>query len=246
MGRRSSWAGRWRKASPFRARSRPIGARRAAARARQLPPGAFVAFIQNHDQIGNRAFGERLDALAPAAVVRALASVYLLLPQTPMLFMGEEWAAAQPFPFFCDFDGDLAEAVRADVARNSRASRSSRSPSGSEIPDPVAEATFLSAKLDWSRIDADRLGFYRAALAARREHVRPLLPKIERGGAFEIRRRAGGPSRLASRRPAPDARRQSFRRSGRLSRERPESSGAAARPMREFGPWSVRWSVEPA
>ena len=85
--------------SPYRGAPR-------GGRSGQLPPGAFVAFIQNHDQIGNRAFGDRLDALAPAAVVRALASVYLLLPQTPMLFMGEEWASAQPFPFFCDFEGD--------------------------------------------------------------------------------------------------------------------------------------------
>ncbi len=81
-----------------------------------------------------------------------------------MLFMGEEWAAAQPFPSFCDFDGDLAEAVR-------RGRRPEFSPfpefaeSGRQGPDPIAEATFLSAKLDWSRIDADRLAFTRAARA---------------------------------------------------------------------------------
>ncbi len=73
-----------------------------------LPPTAFVGFIQNHDQIGNRAFGERLSAIAPPEAVRAVAAVYLLLPQIPMLFMGEEWGATQPFPFFCDFAGDLA------------------------------------------------------------------------------------------------------------------------------------------
>ncbi len=77
-----------------------------------LPPTAFVAFIQNHDQVGNRAFGERLTALAPPEAVRAVAAIYLLSPQIPMLFMGEEWASAQPFPFFCDFEPDLAEAVR--------------------------------------------------------------------------------------------------------------------------------------
>ena len=63
-----------------------------------LPPDAFVAFIQNHDQIGNRAFGERINAFATPEAVRAIAAVYLLLPQVPMLFMGEEWASAQPFP----------------------------------------------------------------------------------------------------------------------------------------------------
>ena len=69
-----------------------------------LPPTAFVAFMQNHDQIGNRAFGERLTHATPPSAVRAIAAVFLLAPQIPMLFMGEEWAAAQPFPFFCDFE----------------------------------------------------------------------------------------------------------------------------------------------
>jgi maltooligosyltrehalose trehalohydrolase len=72
-----------------------------------LPPDAFIAFIQNHDQVGNRAFGERLVEIAPDPAVRAVAACYLLLPQVPMLFMGEEWGAEQPFPFFCDFHGDL-------------------------------------------------------------------------------------------------------------------------------------------
>ncbi len=77
-----------------------------------LPPEAFVAFIQNHDQIGNRALGERLTRLAPEEKRTALTAMYLLSPQIPMLYMGEEWASEQPFPFFCDFQGDLAEAVR--------------------------------------------------------------------------------------------------------------------------------------
>src|SRR6202008_3331251 len=77
-----------------------------------LPPTAFVAFIQNHDQVGNRAFGDRLTDFASAEAVRAISAAYLLLPQIPMLFMGEEWAAAQPFPFFCDVGPDLADAVR--------------------------------------------------------------------------------------------------------------------------------------
>ena len=71
-----------------------------------------MLFIQNHDQIGNRAFGERLGMLTSRAKLRAVAAVYLLAPQIPMLFMGEEWNARQPFQFFTDFHGDLAEAVR--------------------------------------------------------------------------------------------------------------------------------------
>src|ERR1019366_9227511 len=78
----------------------------------QLPPSAFIAFLQNHDQVGNRAFGERLSALADAAALRAVPALYLLLPQIPLLFMGEEWHSRRPFQFFCDFGGDLAEAVR--------------------------------------------------------------------------------------------------------------------------------------
>ena len=226
-----------------------ISSHRGAARGRpsaDLLPGAFVAFIQNHDQIGNRAFGERLSALASTAAVRALASVYLLLPQTPMLFMGEEWAAAQPFPFFCDFDGELAEAVRRgrreEFARFPEFADPERA---AKIPDPVSEETFLSAKLDWSRIDVERLGFYRAALAARRDHVRPLLPEIERGGggavlgeqAVRVVWRAG------ARRLTLDANLSD----GRVAF--PETTGAFWRcgeTEGAFGPWSVRWSVEAA
>ena len=111
------------------------------------------------------------------------------------------------------------------------------------IPDPLAKSTFLSAKLDWDRIDPDHLSFYRAALAARREHVRLLLPYIERGGeavlqgeqALRVAWRAG------TRRLILDA---------NLSGARVEFPSAAVPFWRfgetdgEFGPWSVRWSVE--
>src|SRR6185312_3776678 len=74
-----------------------------------LPPSAFVNFLQDHDQIGNRAFGERLSALVGnAAAMRAATAIVLLAPAPPMLFMGEEWEAAQPFPYFCDFGPELA------------------------------------------------------------------------------------------------------------------------------------------
>ena len=209
-----------------------------------LPPGAFVSFIQNHDQIGNRAFGERLNALVSPKVIRALASVYLIGPQTPMLFMGEEWGAEQPFPYFCDFKGDLAAAVR-----KGRREEFSRFPEfadpakAAKIPDPLAEETFLSAKLDWSRIDRDHLNFYRSALAARREHVRPLLPQIERGGEAAV---VGEQAvrvfwRARNRRLVLDA---------NLSEAPvrfPETQDAFWRfgeTGSEFGPWSVRWSLE--
>jgi maltooligosyltrehalose trehalohydrolase len=211
-----------------------------------LPPSAFIAFIQNHDQIGNRAFGERIGALAPLPVVRALASVTLLLPQIPMLFMGEEWGAEQPFLFFCDFSGDLAVAVR-DGRRQefARFPEFSDPESVAKIPDPLAEETFLASKLDWSRIDADQLAFYKEALAARRKHVRPLIADIERGGeAIEIGDQAvrvrwtAGKSRLILDANLED-RAQGF----------PPASGLVvwrcgdAADSGPLGPWSVRWSV---
>jgi malto-oligosyltrehalose trehalohydrolase len=146
-----------------------------------LPPTAFVAFIQNHDQIGNRAFGERLTAIAPVEAVRAAAAVYLMLPQVPMMFMGEEWGAAQPFPFFCDFGGELADAVR-----NGRRKEFAKFPEFRDeamrerIPDPQADSTFLSAKLDWSAVREPKHAawreFYRQLLDVRREALVLLLP----------------------------------------------------------------------
>ena len=156
----------------------------------RLPPSAFVAFIQNHDQIGNRAFGDRLTAATAAEAVRAIAAVYLLLPQVPMLFMGEEWAAAQPFPFFCDFGPDLADAVR-DGRRNEFAHFPEfHDPAMRErIPDPMAEATFASAKLDWEAISREPhrswLDWYRRVLAVRHAAIVPRLAAIGAGGRYE-------------------------------------------------------------
>ncbi len=156
-----------------------------------LPPAAFVAFIQNHDQVGNRAFGERLAAIAPAAAVRAVAAVYLLLPQVPMLFMGEEWAATQPFLFFCDFGHDLSDAVRdgrrAEFARFARF----KDPAARQrIPDPMAEKTFLASKLDWSdrarAPHAEWLAWYARVLAIRKAEIVPLIADIDHGGRYGI------------------------------------------------------------
>jgi len=155
-----------------------------------LPPSAFVAFIQNHDQIGNRAFGERITALAPTAAVRAIAAVYLLLPQIPMLFMGEEWRSERPFQFFCDFGAELGAAVsdgrRQEFARfqafRDEAMRA-------RIPDPQALQTFSDSKLDWSELDAPEsaatLRWYRELLAVRRQHLVPLLPAL-RAGEYRV------------------------------------------------------------
>ena len=158
-----------------------------------LPPEAFVSFIQNHDQIGNRARGERINHLARAEARRAIAAVYLLLPQVPMLFMGEEWDAAQPFPFFCDFEGDLAEAIRKGRRQEFAHLPEFAAPEAtSSIPDPLIVETFESARLDWRALAhpryADCLSWYRKILATRHERIVPLLATIARGaGRYVIR-----------------------------------------------------------
>jgi malto-oligosyltrehalose trehalohydrolase len=157
----------------------------------QLPPTAFVAFIQNHDQVGNRAFGERLSMIARDEAVRAAAAVYLLLPQLPMLFMGEEWAASQPFLFFCDFGTNLADAVREGRRAEFVRFPQFRDPAARKrIPDPMSEATFRSCKLDWSDLNREPhtewLALYRHLLAVRRAEIVPLLRHIEHGGRFQV------------------------------------------------------------
>ncbi len=145
-----------------------------------LPPAAFVSFLQNHDQIGNRAFGERITRIADARAVRAAMEILLLAPSPPMLFMGEEFAAESPFLFFCDFEKDLAAAVT-NGRRNEFARFASFGDSAQRerIPDPNAAATFESSHLDWSRIGDPKpeewLGFYRRLLKLRREIIVPLL-----------------------------------------------------------------------
>ncbi len=139
-----------------------------------LSPAAFVNFIQNHDQIGNRALGDRL--AAPAAAVEAALAITLLAPMPPMMFMGEEWGATTPFPFFCDFQGDLAEAVRKGRRREySKAYEAF----GDDVPDPIDQSTFTSAKLDWrelkNRDGQRRYELVRKLLTLRRQHIVPHL-----------------------------------------------------------------------
>jgi malto-oligosyltrehalose trehalohydrolase len=153
-----------------------------------LTPEAFVAFIQNHDQIGNRARGERLRELAPIEARRAIAAVYLLLPQIPMLFMGEEWDAAQPFPFFCDFHGELAEAVRKGRRAEFAHLPEFAAGSGESIPDPLSFATFESAKLDWEAMrqpeHSRELTWHQLVLATRHAEI---VPRIEQLAESESR-----------------------------------------------------------
>lgn len=139
-----------------------------------VPDGRrLVAFTQNHDQVGNRAAGDRLCHLVSPGRARMAAAWILLGRFVPMLFMGEEWAASTPFPFFSDHqDPEIARATT-EGRRHEFADFGWRP---EDVPDPQAESTFLSARLDWSERDsgehAGMLAFYRSLLALRRERLR--------------------------------------------------------------------------
>jgi maltooligosyltrehalose trehalohydrolase len=162
-----------------------------------LPLTAFISFLQNHDQIGNRAFGERITKIADSSAIRAAAAILLLAPSPPMLFMGEEFGAETPFLFFCDFQGDLAAAVTA--GRRDEFARFSRfnDPADRErIPDPNAATTFEASRLNWKVITQPRhrewLGLYRQLLKLRRDRILPLLSTACRVQAdYEVRGNRG-------------------------------------------------------
>jgi maltooligosyltrehalose trehalohydrolase len=144
--------------------------RKHGARAEGLAGDRFIVFLQNHDQVGNRASGDRLNTLMKSPAKQRLAASYLLLsPYLPLLFMGEEYGEENPFPFFCSFRGE--ELVRA--VRDGRRRDYSHHDQQSEVPDPGAEATFASARLSWSWPEGTaRAGLrclYRDLLTARRE-----------------------------------------------------------------------------
>jgi maltooligosyltrehalose trehalohydrolase len=146
----------------------------------ELPPTAFVSFLQNHDQVGNRAFGERLARLAAEQPLRAAVTAWLLAPAPPLLFMGEEFGAITPFLFFCDFGPELAAAVTEGRRREfARFARFASAGAQAAIPDPNAPETFEHSKLDWSCTGAAAharwLDCYRRLLELRREYVVPLL-----------------------------------------------------------------------
>jgi maltooligosyltrehalose trehalohydrolase len=160
------------------------GGKRRGEPSGKLVPTTFINFLQNHDQIGNRAFGDRLESIADPKAIEAALAITLLAPMTPMLFMGEEWGSRAPFPFFCDFKGDLADAVR--KGRRSEYAWA-YAKYGDEIPDPLAKSTFQSAILDWdSRHEAPgkkRLALVQNLLAIRRREIVPRLAGASFGDA---------------------------------------------------------------
>jgi len=220
-----------------------------------LPPTAFVSFLQNHDQIGNRAHGDRLSTLVKSDAARlAAAALLLLAPAPPMLFMGEEWGALEPFPYFCDMSAALTVKIR--EGRRQEFATFGKFSQAHELPDPAAIETFQAAHLDWSQLSqpahAHWLEQYRRLLAIRHRDITPLIPAIRSGdcmqlsphGAFAVDWRGDDNSvlhLLANLTPA--ALPIVGRAAGRvLFATHPDIRGAIA--SNELAPWSVTWLLE--
>ncbi|MEO6094479.1 MAG: malto-oligosyltrehalose trehalohydrolase [Fibrobacteria bacterium] len=155
-----------------RHRGRKFGASSAS-----VPPGRFIVFIQNHDQVGNRPRGDRFNAIVDFESYKLAAGAMLLSPYIPMLFMGEEFASASPFAFFADYcDADLIRAVG-----EGRKAEFAFLHDGGEVPAPCEPETFQRSKLDWDCLDKDghrvTLDFYRELIAARKA-----MPSLRRPG----------------------------------------------------------------
>jgi maltooligosyltrehalose trehalohydrolase len=223
-----------------------------------LPPTAFVAHIQNHDQIGNRAFGERISALTPPAKLALAHAGLILSPQIPMLFMGEEWSASAPFQFFVDFsdDDDLSKAVRDGRRREFRHFRAfADEAAAARIPDPTDEKTFLNSRIDWSEMTrephASVFVDVRDLIAIRHREIAPLIASRYFDGSYNVtdavlkvewRFEAGGLVFVAS--FADSARAIDLPGAARIIWKSP---GATAQGSRiHLGPWTgVSWRSAP-
>lgn len=169
-----------------------------------IPPERFVFFLQNHDQVGNRAFGDRLHATADPAAWRAATVLALLVPQTPLLFMGQEWGASSPFLFFTDHEPGLGRRVTEGRREEFRRFAAFADPAArGRIPDPQSAATFEASRLDWDERErephAGLLRLHRELLRLRRRH-----PALRAGAPFEVASEDGESVTLA--RGAADAR----------------------------------------
>ena len=153
-----------------------------------IPPRRFVFCIQNHDQIGNRAWGERLHHQIDLPAYRAASVLLLCAPATPLLFMGQEWAATTPFLYFTDHPEELGRLVTSGRRNEFRHFAAFSDPIARDrIPDPQAEATFASSRLDWTEAEQEPHAairrLYQRLLALRRSE--PAI-RCERFAAFAL------------------------------------------------------------
>ncbi|TVR83072.1 MAG: malto-oligosyltrehalose trehalohydrolase [Rhodospirillales bacterium] len=223
-----------------------------------LPPTAFVAHLQNHDQVGNRAFGDRISTLASAKGVRAVTAVLLLAPQIPLLFMGQEWGTERPFQFFCDLGPELEDAVRDGRRREFAAfSQFQDEAARARIPDPTVEATFQRAILDWSEPDRpghrDLVALHTELLTLRRTAIVPRLSGLVRthasspwrsDAAFQVAWPLAGGARLtlvANLSPA-EAPGPEEAPPGRLLYANTAGAGEAG--LHRLPPWAVAWFID--
>jgi 1,4-alpha-glucan branching enzyme/maltooligosyltrehalose trehalohydrolase len=155
------------------------GAREVVQPAPAQPLSALVNFAHNHDQVGNRARGERLSELVPPEAAALPTLLALLTPAIPMLFFGEEWGAPEPFLYFADWEGELREAVRAGRKREFGHEHAE------DLPDPCSSDTFDRSRPDPARAATaqgrERLQQVRAALAARRHWITPRQSQLLTG-----------------------------------------------------------------
>jgi maltooligosyltrehalose trehalohydrolase len=170
---------------PYPSTGKPRG-----APAPSLPAEAFTYCLQNHDQIGNRAFGDRLPA---SDRLRAATTLLLFLPMTPLVFQGQEWAASTPFLYFTDHDPELGKLVSKGRREEFGKFTAFADPEvRATIPDPQARSTFESSKLRWDERErgdhAEMLALYRTLLRLRRED-----PVMARAGREALTAEATGP-----------------------------------------------------
>jgi maltooligosyltrehalose trehalohydrolase len=147
----------------------------------RTPAYRFLGYLQNHDQVGNRALGDRVSATLSDGLLKIGAALVLTAPFTPMLFMGEEWAASTPWQFFTSHpEPELAS----NVAAGRRAEFADHGWPAADIPDPQDPATFAASTLRWAEVDTGRhaelLDFYRALLRLRREQPALTDPRLTR------------------------------------------------------------------
>ena len=141
----------------------------------QLP--CNVICTQNHDQVGNRAKGDRLTTLVPRGVRYVTAAILLLAPHTPLLFMGQEYDESHPFQFFSDFRDPILQKAVSEGRRNEF-----KDFDFSEVPDPQDPATFERSRLDWSKVKDENpmLRWYRELIRLRKKHITPSRTHLQR------------------------------------------------------------------
>jgi malto-oligosyltrehalose trehalohydrolase len=157
------------------------GAKRGEACA-HLPPTAFINFLQNHDQVGNRADGRRIGALVEPEAVEAALALLMLSPSIPLLFMGEEHGEKNGFYFFTDFGPELAEAVRKGRDAEFQRSKGTEAFAHDLVPEPNAPETFAASRLNPRRAHANggrrRAAFLERLIETRFTHIVPELARI--------------------------------------------------------------------